>query len=452
MTFTLFAYSPHYFSRFLSRCSSHRSSALQTAAHVLLFAVGLLLGAPHSAAAENLTALKHAGLQIRLMSRPEQPAGEFVLSLERAEGDGPLTADVFSLENPVRLVVDVPNVAVQSAKQVELRNDKVSALRIGIHPNKMRIVIDSRLRQAPVYSVAADDSGTGLRIVFSFAAVSQPRVGEEFDVMPEPSGQSATSAPAVAPSPPAAPVPTAGILVVPPPKESPEAPPAATSASTEQPPAAEGPPAAPEQPVLGEAVEIFPQENLDATEDLEIVAPDAAPAELEAPKPERVERAVKLPPSDATGAPSGTDEPPSGAETSPAASVAEVAPVREVPAPAAATTKPSAPAADGRATVKGIFFKSTPEHGPSLVVHVDGLGRYSLSKKQENLFELVLEDATFAGQHLELPQFSPDTFDGLDVLIAERRGNDVALKIYVGDNVRLAPFRIQGELWIKMVR
>jgi hypothetical protein len=62
----------------------------------------------------------------------------------------------------------------------------------------------------------------------------------------------------------------------------------------------------------------------------------------------------------------------------------------------------------------------------------------------------VLENARLAGEHLKLEQFPPNKFAGFEAISAEQRGNDAVVKVFVNENSRIAPFRKDGQLWVKI--
>ena len=70
------------------------------------------------------------------------------------EANGAIVAlEAFTLEDPARLVVDLPGLAVgEGAEGVIVQSDFVSGVRVGAHDGKVRIVVDGgpRLTTSPV--------------------------------------------------------------------------------------------------------------------------------------------------------------------------------------------------------------------------------------------------------------------------------------------------------------
>jgi hypothetical protein len=86
------------------------------------------------------------------------------------------------------------------------------------------------------------------------------------------------------------------------------------------------------------------------------------------------------------------------------------------------------------------------------VIEVGNLNNYSLSQKKKNLYELTVDQAALAGEHVAYPQFPPDTFQGFEAVLAEQSGATVLVKIYVAEGTKLSPFRVKDQLWVKVLK
>jgi len=97
-----------------------------------------------------------------------------------------------------------------------------------------------------------------------------------------------------------------------------------------------------------------------------------------------------------------------------------------------------------------ILFQA-PSDAPlgALAISGSNLEGYSLNQKGPNLYELVLNNAQLEGDHLTLPQFPPETFKGFEVVLANQKGQQVVIKVYVNDEVKLSPYLAKGKLWLK---
>jgi hypothetical protein len=93
--------------------------------------------------------------------------GFYRLSLRSADTATKLpTPNVMLIDNPTRLVIDVPGVSSKSAENVSVKDALVSGLRIGVHPDKTRIVVDIQGHYTPQYQINALPDGA--EVVFSF--------------------------------------------------------------------------------------------------------------------------------------------------------------------------------------------------------------------------------------------------------------------------------------------
>lgn len=104
------------------------------------------------------------------------------------------------------------------------------------------------------------------------------------------------------------------------------------------------------------------------------------------------------------------------------------------------------------AIVKSMVFRPV-DNGSSaaLVIHAEHLGSYSLVRKSDEMYELLLEKIHLKGTHLSLPQFPPDTFQGFQVVVASQRGDNVLVKVYVENRVTLSPSRSGEDLIVRVV-
>ena len=303
-----------------------------------IFFLTCLLPNLEAAADEQLATVTDPALSVAFMS----VGNSYELALRpRAVNSGPaVAAHVFWLENPSRLVIDADNIFAKTSRNVPLENPFFSALRLGAHGQKIRVVIDIKNNLKPEFSLDTTSQPGTVLVMFRLPAeASQPG--------------NALAAPT------------------------------------------------PERPVP------------------ETVEPDQTkPPEAETPPPQRDTKTNTL------TAPSSPD------------------PQIEIP-----DTAP----APGTAQLRGIYYQATKENVSGAVRFViSGLSTYSLSRKDANHYELLLEHATLLGDHLTLPQFPPDTFQGFNVIMATQQGANIRVNIFVDDNIKLTPFVAQGQLWLRV--
>jgi hypothetical protein len=115
-------------------------------------------------------------------------------------------------------------------------------------------------------------------------------------------------------------------------------------------------------------------------------------------------------------------------------------------------TKPSSgQSSSGPGKLSSFSFKVTDRPGKFAVqINVDGLGDYKLTRPKGDLYELVLQNTKLSGSHLTFPQFPPDEFQGFQAIAAVQRGEDVVVRIFVDDEVKLSPYRTEGQLWVQL--
>lgn len=325
-------------------------------------------------AAEVISSVTEGGLRVQLEDSPSA-SSTFRMTITPV-GTEVVTPSVFSLNNPPRLVVDIPNFSVKRTKDISLRSTDLRQLRFGVHPDKLRLVVDLKPgKREPGYRI---EQPSGHQAVVVFGS-SLPLVAQELD---DASGN------------------------------------------------------APSQPVQRTPFIREGSKPLDDTvkKDTDQILSELARASKTDPS--------KLPPARVvtpSTVPDKADETlvkrePDDVDVTPAPNVIK---------------KPDA--AQGGAKVEGIIYAAapgTPE--PAVQIQVRDLQNYSLQKKKKNIYELTLDNATLSGSHLSLPQFPPDTFEGLEVIIARQEEQNVVLKIYVAETTVLTPYRAQGQLWIKV--
>jgi hypothetical protein len=324
-----------------------------------------------------------------------------------------LTANVFSVKAPSRLVVDIPNFNLGTNKKVLLANPYLSGIRLGVHPDKTRLVLDIKSNMIPVYDVVADQSRGALVVSFSLSSSGESSPIVERQALKE---MAAPAQPAkVFPSKPATSLGGSEVVLkntikktMPVPEFEPE-------------PEVERPaPLKPEPKIISQP-KMTNEEILAAMD----------------PKTKKDSFVVKG--NERMGAPE------------PAASEVISAPQEPVmPQTQTAPSTADTGVGGGGVLVSGILFQA-PQDAPlgALVIEGTSLNDYSVSQRGANLYELVLKSAKLKGEHLTLPQFPPESFKGFEVVLANQVGPSVVVKIYVNDGVKLSPYLAQGKLWLK---
>ncbi len=144
----------------------------------------LLLGVASAA----LAAAPARVTDVRLWSGPE--GTRLVLDLS-----GPVRHEVFTLDNPARVVVDLRNADLAVRKQLPAGQGAVKSLRSGPQPGHgLRIVLDLASAQTPRSFAVPPDGSAGHRLVVELPAATasgQPALASAPDATPRPAAPSA---------------------------------------------------------------------------------------------------------------------------------------------------------------------------------------------------------------------------------------------------------------------
>lgn len=422
---------------------------------------------PFLAQAEPLGSVKVGELTARLV-KSGSAAYEFQLS-----GVAAANPSVLVVDNPLRFVVDVPGVASKASQSVAIRDGEISAIRVGAHPDKTRFVLDLKGTVAPEYKISP--SGRGSAIMISFDGTAPVAAGSD-------AGESGSE---LQPVPESTPVP-----------KHPPTPQPTKSAGrpTPQPTLSPTPPATTKpdgKPDRGSKAgqKGAPSEDIERRIDELLNAPagagqgsDAADnrgevTDVPGSKEGAAEKipGEKSPGENGSGKFSGRSAAAKGGANSAGANSAgaKSAGGRDdglIPPPGqefddtegakrGTGERSGASAGNGSAAGKGaidaIYYQMTSNTKvPALAINLSGFNEsdlnYTLNRRAPDQFELTIDGAHFAGPHLGLAQFPPDSFKGFTVVQAAEEGGKVVVKIYVEENTKLFPFTSKGQLWLRV--
>ena len=330
-----------------------------------------------SALAEKpLAQLKSAGLLISLYQEDNSDE-RYHLSIQpkHPRMDEMENIEVFALENPGRLVIDVPNKRLKSAKRLSLDAPHLETLRLGVHPDKMRIVLDMKVNTPP--SFVKDYSANEKRAVVSFSF-------------------------------------------------------------------------SPSQPAkIVEAKAVEPIKKIEIIEKRATPEQNSKPVEISKAS-SKVELPEKIEPESTIKPAAVISEIESQNRQSTTTSTEQLSKLNKKQTDALAEQKEIKKLAQALVTTV-VFRKLEQSNQPAVMLQVSGLNTYSLSRKRENLYHLTLDKAKLNGNHLALPLFPPEEYQGFEVVIAEQKKDKVLVKVFVEENISLSPFivRSKEELWVK---
>ena len=130
---------------------------------ILLFGL-VLLCAPVVARAEMLAQVAHSPISVGVFKKD---VGYAVILHYETQENAP-DIDVFAVENPLRLVLDISSVSTKDPYERLINDAIVSKLRIGVHEEKIRIVIDLEHTALPSYSVSELAKENAIYVRFHF--------------------------------------------------------------------------------------------------------------------------------------------------------------------------------------------------------------------------------------------------------------------------------------------
>jgi len=358
---------------------------------------------------------------------------------------GELTSSVFVLSAPPRLVVDLSgaNKGKGNSRTIEVANSAISAVRIGVHPDKIRFVIDLKGTATPSYSQSG--SGSKISVDFNLAGLAPVEAKEEVEVeATETKNTEQTPAPTTHSTATRISNSQAGLEVT---AKLPE------QTEAEDYPAGqvkrlEEPNAAPQKPAKKIIYDPPIAERENSFEDLVQRRPATGKVVEEAKEPALSvkEQAAKSAKTSTEVVVKETTKPEQAVEQKQTSNQLQI--TKKIEPGKMANTEPKPTVVQSK--VEGLFYKMLNNSTPALMIKVSSLGEYSFRQRDKNIFEVVLNNSQLAGDHLTQPHFPGEEFKGLEGTFMWQRDNSVVIKIYVEEGVRLSPYSAEGNLWVKV--
>ncbi len=386
---------------------------MKTAKFLPFLLTFILFGYCYSAFAENLTSVHHAGLNVAL----DKVNNEYNLTVERKKkGSSPLTVDAFSLANPTRLVIDIIGHRSPKSADYPLKKDVISGVRFGVHKDKTRIVIDIDKTQEPYFNINKL-SGDKINVSFNFDTLSIPTT---------PTAEIPTTIPVEEPKK------IAKII-----KEPTKEPVKNNTAPIIKYPTVKAP-AVVEQPIVKPRVEEPEPVKIEPVEVMPVEPPVTKPKPYVVEKPKEKEN-IKI----------AKKTTPIPKKVIPIEPIPQIEEPKVPPTPQTVETPPYAPKT---AIVDKISFQRVSKSKtPAIVVAVNNLDTYTFLQKRPQAYSLTLENTRATDTHVMLTQFPPEDFNGIEAVTAYKKGNNLVVKIYVEKGIKLLPYRLENELWVKVV-
>lgn len=385
--------------------------------------LGIVLGSMSSVTtlADERNIGSHEGLKLTVVENAGDSAS-LLVKLPKAT-----TPQVIKLENPARLVLDIPGLSTNNNKTIALsENEPVKSIRVGRHPNNTRIVFDLKSNSFPEYSL----ENNGTQVALKFGATSQANLASAPKAETNKAEQVAaanTTTPMAAPKLDiaAAPLKEEKVAVITPPVVA-------------EPKAVAEPKK--ELPVINEPKkEAAPVKDEIAKATAPVAAVGTTKTPLSESSPAKIHSAQPE-----VSSPKGRLDTKTLVETPSAAS-----------APAQVATLNNLSKSDrqvvGTPQVNKIAFEKDPASKVIMIkISLSQRTPYTLSRTGQRAYRLALPGTIFADENLTLPHFPPQDFKGVTLVNPERSNGQVEFFIGVERDIKLASFANENEIWIKV--
>jgi len=369
--------------------------------------------------------------------------------------------DVFNLENPNRIVVDLKKIKFKRNHTMPIKGDPViKALRTGKHPDKSRVVLDVASNELPEYSWSESSKQFTLLIrTLSDKRVASDRPAESTSEIKETVTEPIQDV-----------IPREPDFVVNVAKKKVESVKIIQGTRLEQPKV--------EKPLKTEVA--VPKEDKiaqPATIVKENVKENKVDANLKAPVIEPVNSVTEDSTEEQVAAAGKLKDVPAIADKASEYPKKIVRPAVEQPEESRAANKAQPPKhrtiistpaearshrleggelifeGEGPQTLEDIkFYYQKPNNVPLLRIVLAKRPKFTLVKKGEKLYHLTIPNCAIKWSHLELPQFPPHDFKGFSLVMAEMLGKNMTLSIGVERGARVTAFGKNNEIWIKAVK
>lgn len=359
------------------------------------------------AAAQSLLQLNEDGLQMSL----SRAAAKGALEL-KIKPPPNAKVSVFDIEEPNRLVLDLKNAQVTPSRSKIRVNgsETVSTVRLGRHPDKLRIVLDLKSPGIPRYSW--NERGDVVTLLIPdggamTASIDDTSSRASFGAMP--AHQAATRS---------------GTRII------------SASRRGSAPQAAAPQVSAPKAPVAS-----YGGANDAAASETE-AWPSAAPEKEPAPFEFQEDNADNGPLAAHTRSTVSHIPETTAFDRQPAEQD-----VRASVNPRAITEKP---APQGQQALTAVSFDYAAEDGqPVIKLSLTGRPQFFLLKKDNRTYRMIVPGYRLASNQQALPQFPPQDFSGFTMAVAKQKEKGIEVLVGVEDGTRVTAFARDGQVWIK---
>jgi hypothetical protein len=319
----------------------------------------------------------------------------------------------FTLADPPRVVVDFEGASIKKSEEFQAPdNEVIKTVRLGAHPQKIRVVLDMRRSTPPEYDWKAGKRQAVLKFFEGQAEAPTP-------------DRTPSAAPTRQP----------------------------VTPNTGGSPAATLPTAAPQAtttPAKSETIAVTVSPTVAQT-----ATPATTPTAIATAIPDTAIPATGIPATPAQKTLSDVEPKiPTQAGANGAAAAVQAAP--GVPAKQGATDLgdlekgASQPKAQSNFLIMGYKFEYLADKTPVLKIILNKPpSEAQISKVDEETYKIEIKDCGLDNEDLELPQFPPHDFVGFVMALAESVGKNTEVSISIEENVVLGTSIHGNEIWVK---
>lgn len=371
--------------------------------------------APFSDGPKTIASKEHVSV---LIDREITDGKKFIVLKISVPTDSQVKA--FTLADPPRVVVDFEGASIKKSEDFQApENEVIKTVRLGAHPQKIRVVLDMRRSTPPEYEWKAGKRQAILRFFEGQAEGAQP----SSTAVPAPSKTSPTTAPVPAVTSPKLPETTAPL-------------PVATKAPT-----------LPATPVVATAIAATP---VPATAVVATAAVTTAPQATAVPATPVPATAAPATPQQKTLSDVEPKNAGSQSGSQPQAAAPEVGAKQGVSDLGDLEKGPAEPRAQTTFSVTGFKFEYLADKTPVLKIILNKpRAETQISKVDDEGYKIDIKDCGIENEDLELPQFPPHDFVGFVMVLAEVVGKNLEISVNTEENVVLGTSVHENEIWVK---
>lgn len=410
-----------------------------------LYLVALHLFASASVHAQHLNEVQIDGLKI-LVEELENGNLEFNFQFEEKSH----TIQALLVENPTRIVFDIPGYALKGGKNIPLHSQIVKQVRIGVHKEKVRLVFDANTNTLKHIKKIDSD---GLKYTVSSQSESSAAVENTKTPEPEEKSEHVTKPIDNAPQE-STPLPTPQESIKSEEKiiETVKATPTESLVKVEKTPEtipSPVPPSATPTPVPSSNIKDIEDKAKEIQKDKTDLQKSNLSDNKDVESPSPVKNSLDVSNSMKVETLPSTTLVPVPEENESIKDVEKKLQPTIVEKSNGLNTKTEEEASNDT-VIKSIVFQTTAEKmQSSMVISSSQAVSYTIHQISKSEYELVIPNTKLKGEHLKLPQYPPDSFKGFLYFTASDDASGTRIKIQVEDGIILTPYLANGKLWVK---